>query len=241
MTATRDTTVTLTHEDAAKLNAPFDLDDHEFLRGFTYITELAICARLDTVDPAWTFEIKNIIERDSAVTVHGVLTVKGVSRDGVGSDVIRDKNEPIKSAATDALKRAARLFGIGRSLVGLERNVKYDERTLKKWLENKFGKPAVTNQPTGPWSNAERMVDFHEAIQKRFPEVSQSEIASAVGIKKYTDYAAWNQQFDSGQEAGAAVIVALQKAMDSKPQAQQQLIDAPEGDSDKAQYDESFS
>ena len=126
--------MTLTPDDLTILRKPFAPNEHEFLRGFTYITEEAISNRLDDVDPSWSLEILNQAIRDNQAIVTVRLTVKGVSRDGVGMAVIMEKGaEPEKSAATDALKRAARLFGIGRYLLGTPEYVK-DVTALAKWL-----------------------------------------------------------------------------------------------------------
>lgn len=124
MEATRQTG--LTHDDVQILNAPFAVDEHEFLRGFTYIREDAIAARLDQVDPAWTFEILQTLERNGTISVIGRLTVKGTSRDNIGMETVKtsksgnEANEAEKSAATDAFKRAARHHGVGRYLLKLK-------------------------------------------------------------------------------------------------------------------------
>lgn len=130
----------LTKDDVQILTAYFAPEDHEFLQGNAYITEAAITARIEEVDPAWTFAIMATQQRGEKITVTASLTVKGVSRDNIGMAEIRqsrdgDKevNEPEKAAATDALKRCARLFGIGRYLLTLPRTVN-DEKSLARWM-----------------------------------------------------------------------------------------------------------
>lgn len=118
--------------DRAKLSYPFDLADHEFLQGFVYIQEEAIAARLDKVDLDWTWKITDKMITEDAVNVFGTLTVNGVSKDGVGGQIVMRTSKKgalsvdaiaenivnaIKGAATDAFKRAARLHGVGRSLL----------------------------------------------------------------------------------------------------------------------------
>jgi hypothetical protein len=66
--------------------------------------------RLEMVDPAWTTEVINEERVGDTVYVRIRMTVKGVSRENVG-----EGNDP-KAAYSDALKRAAMLFGIGRYL-----------------------------------------------------------------------------------------------------------------------------
>lgn len=130
--------VGLTPDDLATLRKPFAPNEHEFLRGFTYITESAVTNRLDDVDPSWSLVILNQAVRDNQAVVTVRLTVKGVGRDGVGMQTINDKaGEAEKGAATDALKRAARLFGIGRYLLDIPPGVG-DMPGLTKWLNTKF-------------------------------------------------------------------------------------------------------
>lgn len=119
-----------------QLRAPFPKEKHgKNYGGYVYIDETAVSERLDEVDPNWSFEIVNVIIREKNVSVHARLTVCGVSRDGIGTQTVEyvkekdDKGKVIgetdveiseveKGAATDALRRCARLFGIGRYLLG---------------------------------------------------------------------------------------------------------------------------
>jgi hypothetical protein len=143
----------LTPEHVAQLTAFFPTRDHEFLNGLTYITESAITARLDSVDPSWNFQILGTWQRDSQIIVSARLTVCGVSRDGVGmkniersSDGTKEHGEAEKSAATDALKRCARLFGIGRYLLDLPG--KMNHQSLGAWLaQGNLTSPPPASEP----------------------------------------------------------------------------------------------
>lgn len=140
--------MTLTADDLAILKRPFPANDHEFIRGFVYITESAIMNRIDEVDPAASFELLETPRiRDNAgtngtprVIAVGKLTIKGAVRMNTGmadAQLTKDNvetGEPEKSATTDALKRCARLFGIGRYLLYVPRNVK-DIQALARWLD----------------------------------------------------------------------------------------------------------
>lgn len=149
--------MTLTYEDALALRWPFKLDDHRFDTEYPYLTEGPIEMRLDEVDPAWGWVIHRIETREVVgtrnefkVTVHGSLTVKGVTRDGVGQAITRQSkpktaketgemytdeiNSAEKSAATDALKRAARMFGIGRYLLTTQKAGIKTRDQLYRWL-----------------------------------------------------------------------------------------------------------
>ena len=130
----------LSPEDVKALCAPFPFEDHEFTRGFAYITEQAITRRLDQVDPNWQFVILETVRDTTSASVTGRLIIADVSRDGVGTQTVeymtaedkstgekkvsldlagnpREAGEVRKGAATDALKRAARLFGVGRYIL----------------------------------------------------------------------------------------------------------------------------
>lgn len=142
--------MTLTQEQSAQLKDFFPVDAHEFLQGKTYIREDDITDRLDKVDPSWEFIKLDITNRDKQIIATYRLIVCGVSRDGVGMAQItmtktgdNEANEAEKSAATDALKRAARLFGIGRYLLNLK-GVN-DPTSLANWLARQRG----VNQSTG--------------------------------------------------------------------------------------------
>lgn len=164
----------LTTEQVKALIKPFQPRDHEFLRGYAYITESAITERLESVDPAWTFEILRTDTRlpirqggNITVIVTARMTVGGSYRDGVGMqsiEYLRNKtdektgevieykdhieaNEGEKSAATDALKRCARLFGIGRYLLDLPGNVKNMD-SLTAHLKTMAVVPTLPPTPT---------------------------------------------------------------------------------------------
>lgn len=124
----------ITPEQSAALKDYFPVEAHEFLQGKTYIREDDITDRLDEVDPSWTFERLDITVRDAQVVAIFRLTVCGVWRDGVGMDSIKQggAGEAEKSAATDALKRAARLFGIGRYILSMK-GVS-DAKATEAWL-----------------------------------------------------------------------------------------------------------
>lgn len=123
----------LTPQDLAILKKPFLVNQHEFRNGFVYIREQAICDRIEMVDPSWSISEPVLTVRDTTVTAVVTMTIKGVSRSGVGMDKINSANEAEKSAATDALKRVARLFGAGRYLLNPPAYVK-DHKSLARWL-----------------------------------------------------------------------------------------------------------
>jgi len=151
----------LTKQDLAILCAPFTAAEHEFHRGFVYIAEAGITARIEEVDPAWELSANWITVRGDAVTAHVTMVINGTRRDGIGmanqeysSKATPPKpiGEPEKSAATDAMKRAARLFGIGRYLLTAPEGL--NDTTLRKWLTQITPRPA-DNIPRPPAAQAE--------------------------------------------------------------------------------------
>jgi hypothetical protein len=70
---------------------------------------------LDRACPDWSHEVKEISVIGDLVAVTAAITIKGITRCGVGVDSALDE-KGIKSAEHDALKRAAVKFGLARSL-----------------------------------------------------------------------------------------------------------------------------
>lgn len=74
-----------------------------------YLSHTTVMARLEEVDPAWTTETLRT-SLGETVTVEMRMTLKGVKRENAG------EGNDLKAAYSDALKRCAMLFGIGRYL-----------------------------------------------------------------------------------------------------------------------------
>ncbi|HXG67854.1 MAG TPA: Rad52/Rad22 family DNA repair protein [Blastocatellia bacterium] len=70
---------------------------------------------LDRICPDWSHEIRDITVVGSLVAVTAAITIKGVTRCGIGVGSTFDE-KGIKGAEHDALKRAAVKFGLARSL-----------------------------------------------------------------------------------------------------------------------------
>jgi hypothetical protein len=70
---------------------------------------------LDRACPDWSHEVRDITVIGDLVAVTAAITIKGVTRCGVGVDSALDE-KGIKGAEHDALKRAAVKFGLARSL-----------------------------------------------------------------------------------------------------------------------------
>lgn len=109
--------------------APFNPDDVEFravskeMDGkaycVAYVDARVVAQRLDDVAGVgnWAFEWEAVSITDKGVTAaKGTLTVYGVAKSDIGD---ADNREVSKSSVSDALKRAAVLWGIGRYLYNL--------------------------------------------------------------------------------------------------------------------------
>lgn len=108
-----------------------------------YTEEGPVTTRLDEVDPNWEFEITNNWADGQSATAYARLTVCGVARDCVGSGKNIKPEEAQKGAATDALKRGARLFGIGRYLLDAP-------QFYTDWA-SKSGNPRRSRQQESQW------------------------------------------------------------------------------------------
>lgn len=163
----------ITPDQSNALKDYFPVKSHEFLNGNTYITEEAITNRLDEVDPSWQFKKLEVRREGSTVTAIYCLMVCGVERDGVGmatvqlnKDKDREVNEAEKSAATDALKRCARLFGIGRYILEMGKSVS-DYRSLEQWLIQRSNvTPLNSHQEARTDDLARASGDFEPAMPK---------------------------------------------------------------------------
>ncbi len=117
----------------AALRAPFDPTDVDFRpqggtfgkngvtmsRAIAYIDARTVQDRLDAVCgvDGWSFDFEPLATAGGKVTAaKGKLTIFGVTKCDVGDG---DATETTKASVSDALKRAAVQFGIGRYLYGL--------------------------------------------------------------------------------------------------------------------------
>ena len=112
-----------TPEISEALAAPFAEDEVDFLprssangkaRALPYIDARSVMRRLDAVvGPGnWSFDFDLL--STTGKMVKGKLTVLGVTKCDAGES--NDEGEPLKSAVSDALKRTAVHFGVGRYL-----------------------------------------------------------------------------------------------------------------------------
>lgn len=103
------------HRDECQKNRCRETKDPAKHIQFAYVDARAVMQRLDDVltPSGWDYTSSVIPGSD---VVHGVLTIGGVVREDYGYPNSDHDDEPIKAAASDALKRCAVMFGIGRHL-----------------------------------------------------------------------------------------------------------------------------
>ena len=84
-------------------------------RWVDYIEWYTAADILDRVCPDWSHEVRDVMVIGELVAVTAAITIKGITRCGVGVDSALDERG-IKGAEHDALKRAAVKFGLARYL-----------------------------------------------------------------------------------------------------------------------------
>ncbi len=124
--------------------------------------------RLDAICPdEWSFEVE-VIPGTRQPTVKGRLTVLGVTREDIGEAPEGDLGT-LKAAASDALKRCAVLFGIGRYLYALP----------KQWVDWNDAKREPVHPPELPqWAKPDQersaggahIVQAVEQLKKELPD-----------------------------------------------------------------------
>ncbi len=148
----------LSLEDLNVLRAPFTNDrlgvkvqsyskDRTRAMLVLYLQHTDVQDRLEEVDPAWSIQVMNEERAGDTVYARARLTLKGVSRENVG-----EGGDP-KAAHSDALKRCAMLFGVGRYL--------YDMPTV--WTEYEDSRDRFRQ-----WS----VDDYDAAFKGKRPEAS---------------------------------------------------------------------
>jgi hypothetical protein len=139
----------MTKQIAQALAAPFEEKDLKHRPGragmtFTYADARAVAQRLDDAlgIEGWQFEVKvadaarNVVHGSLAVVIGGKTTI----RQDFGYPNSSADDEPLKSAASDALRRCAAQIGVGRSLYSPER-VQTLPRAVAPVTGPQMGKP----------------------------------------------------------------------------------------------------
>ncbi|HRH46560.1 MAG TPA: Rad52/Rad22 family DNA repair protein, partial [Pyrinomonadaceae bacterium] len=140
-------------------------------KGDDYIEWHTVAEILDIVFPRWTHSIKEIKQIEKFVSVTVVITIDGVSREGLGTGEATSE-QGIKKAEHDALKRAAVKFGIARDL----RVKDEDSHPAFKNQNNQNNRNNRNNNSSNSYqgNNSNRNQANNSASQNNFPSnVSQ--------------------------------------------------------------------
>jgi hypothetical protein len=147
-----------------------------------YVEGHVVTSRLnEAFDGNWTFEIVKyrILKDTDEVLVLGKLTAEGITKMAFGSkEIARSKEtkaiisigDDLKAASTDALKKAASLFGVGLYLYSDQRpNGKPEEgrpETLDKGAPtgNEKNQPGPKNEPATGDGNGGRLTNKQLAM-----------------------------------------------------------------------------
>ena len=123
---------------------------------FTYADVTAVVRRLDEVlGGNWSFDVAPL---EGGSCVKGTISVRYpdgsvAQRSDIGyPNKVGQDEEPLKSAATDALRRAARLFGVGLYLYARD-------DASKKVADSAPAQRAAKPKPAGPKSPMRDMLD----------------------------------------------------------------------------------
>lgn len=138
---------------AQALAAPFDPKDLKTRPGkagmtFTYADARAVAQRLDEVlgIVGWQFEVK--VADPARSVVHGSLTIiiegKVTIREDFGYPNSAQDDEPLKSAASDALRRCAAQVGVGRSLYSPDKGTQTPYRAAAPVSVPQIAKPEAS-------------------------------------------------------------------------------------------------
>lgn len=205
--------MSLTKEDIATLSKEFPDDTigikvNSFNKDRTkalliqYLQHTDVYNRLEEVDPAWSCETGQPQFVDKTIAIPMKMTVKGVTRENVG------EGSDYKSAYSDAIKRAAMLFGVGRYLYDAQQVwVPYNEQTdkYKKWTIQEFKKISQPEDKVLQYAQSLMPIKGSTKIVsgKKFPGLTYDEALKKDSVANY-GYAKWLQTLS--KEKGLAYM-----------------------------------
>ncbi len=165
-----------------------------------YVDPRVVTERLDqVVGGDWSFHWEPLGVQGDRLVVKSSLTIKGVTREDVGEHVLSDREQadPWKSAVSDALKRAAVHFGVGRYLYWLEAVWCSYDRRRHEFLDEPYidedGQVQVRRRPSphqaGPSFPRQEAAAHHgerSAGPRRAHEAPPEEPATSWAAEFYT-------------------------------------------------------
>jgi hypothetical protein len=195
-----------TREIMEALGAAFPNDEIEFLPraqsngkalGLAYIDARSVMRRLDAaVGPGnWSFDF-DLLDTAGKM-VKGKLTVLGVTKCDAGEAAQED--EPLKSAVSDALKRCAVHFGIGRYLYYLPRAWAPYDAQKRRFIEPPRLEPRAVEE-------ALRICGISQ-VETRSPSRGQATAAAAVRRAERAPKSIWVAGAEAAPEGEIPALV----------------------------------
>ena len=142
--------------------------DHKRALLLAHIDARAVQERLDAICPdGWTFEME-VVSGAARPTVKGRLSILGVTREDIG-EASEGELGTYKAAASDALKRCAVQFGVGRYLYDLP-------KTWADWNDEKRAPAHIPELPEWARPDHERspggahLISAIEQLKYELPE-----------------------------------------------------------------------
>lgn len=193
--------------DRDKLTAPFPPElvrtrPGQHGKQLSYVPTSAVVARLNEVCDSWSFTIEEHHEWEGTeVVVLGRLEIGGVAKNAFGgSSVSKDKQgniislgDDLKAASSDALKKAASLFGVpidgGQRGSGAREHQRPSGRSAARTRasSSEAPQPQRPEPPPGPTDGAtvRQLTAIHAASRRRgFDRHRLSEFVAAQSGKK---------------------------------------------------------
>lgn len=237
----------LRKEQLAQLEKPFAIDAHSFRvlqrakdgktgKWYSYIDARDVQDRLSQVDPGWHSEYKVVHLNEESCAVECTLTLCGAVRSDIGTDY-RNTNRAgeftdnegnyIKGAYSDALKRCAVNFGVGRYLYRMpsyyapidqygqftDEGMKKIKETMVRHLAQMSKGQSVAHQAAAVQSTAPAPdmhpddVQLWEDRQPDGPPVQEPQPAAGKSKKGKTEDDDKQKQWDLGSFHGIGQIV----------------------------------
>lgn len=152
-----------------------------------YAQHTDVMNRIEEVDPSWHFAILDEKKVGDLVVTRAHLGIKGSTRENVG------EGSDSKSAASDALKRCAMLYGIGRYLYDSELVwVPYDENRdrFKVWTMEEYRSLSKRSREGAPPIPSYKPENAPTPVFGNQPEQGDGEspIGYRIGFGKYRGY-----------------------------------------------------
>lgn len=190
----------LTKEVRDALSAPIPVDEIGFKPQVTtddsalmvaYVDARWVAERLDdATDGDWHFTWDDLGLHGDNLVIKATLTVCGMIRQDVGEYKIEGSYiDPYKSAVSDALKRAAVLFGVGRELYRMQSHwIKWDKQRKRPMPGEMESLRAKLLSAQVPWNHLQAEVQSFYNWANKNNGMTDKEAREALGVDLITEF-----------------------------------------------------